>query len=117
MFAASRFCVDRITTLNRRTLDVFGAKFWSFTSLAAERQGRLDALRPALHDAHRSACLRHDEVGQATLVNLLVRNYLAYNLYDQAQKLISKASFPEAASNNQYIRYLYYKGACKLECF
>jgi hypothetical protein len=33
--------------------------------------------------AHRTAVLRHDAVGQETLLNLLLRNYLHYNLYDQ----------------------------------
>lgn len=32
---------------------------------------------------HRTAVLRHDEYGQETLLNLLMRNYLHYNLYDQ----------------------------------
>jgi len=38
-------------------------------------------------------------------MNLLLRNYLAYNLYDQADKLVSKATFPESASNNEWARY------------
>lgn len=33
--------------------------------------------------AHCTAVLRHDAVGQETLLNLLLRNYLHYNLYDQ----------------------------------
>jgi hypothetical protein len=32
---------------------------------------------------HRTAVLRHDSVGQETLLNLLLRNYLHYNLFDQ----------------------------------
>ena len=32
---------------------------------------------------HRTAALQHDEYGQETLLNLLLRNYLHYNLYDQ----------------------------------
>lgn len=64
----------------------------------------------ALLAAHRTACLRHDEIGQATLLNLLLRNYLSQNLYEQAFKLVSKTSFPETVSNNQYVRYLYYVG-------
>jgi hypothetical protein len=34
---------------------------------------------------HRTAVLRHDEYGQETLLNLLLRNYLHYNLYDQVE--------------------------------
>jgi 26S proteasome regulatory subunit N3 len=38
---------------------------------------------------------------QETLLNLLLRNYLHYNLYDQAEKLRSKAPRFEAHSNHQ----------------
>lgn len=38
---------------------------------------------------------------QETLLNLLLRNYLHYNLYDQAEKLRSKAPRFEAHSNQQ----------------
>lgn len=48
---------------------------------------------------------------QATLLNLLLRSYLRDNLYDQAQKLVAKTSFPEDASNSQLVRFLYYHGA------
>ncbi|MFS8016274.1 hypothetical protein Hanom_Chr15g01366621 [Helianthus anomalus] len=57
---------------------------------------------------HRVATLRHDELGQETLLNLLLRNYLHYNLYDQAEKLRSKAPRFEAHSNQQFCRYLFY---------
>lgn len=40
----------------------------------------------------------------------MLRNYLHYNLYDQAEKLSSKSTFPEMASNNEWARYLYYTG-------
>lgn len=40
-------------------------------------------------------------VMQETLLNLLLRNYLHYNLYDQAEKLRSKAPRFEAHSNQQ----------------
>ncbi|CAM9871011.1 unnamed protein product, partial [Laminaria digitata] len=49
---------------------------------------------------------RHDEIGQATTLNLLLRNLLAQNLLDQAYKLASKTNFPEGCSNNQFCRYL-----------
>ena len=63
-----------------------------------------------LHARHRTAALVHDTDTQATLLNLLLRNYLHYNLYDQAEKLASKSTFPEMASNNEWARYLYYTG-------
>ena len=34
---------------------------------------------------HRTSVLRHDAVGQETLMNLLLRNYLNDNLYDQVR--------------------------------
>lgn len=43
----------------------------------------------------------------------MLRNYLAYNLYDQADKLVSKTTFPESAGNNQVARYMYYTGRIK----
>lgn len=61
----------------------------------------------------RKATLRHDEQTQATVLNLLLKSYIDENLYDQADKLISKSTFPEAADNNQTARYMYYQGRIK----
>ncbi|MEQ2212604.1 26S proteasome non-ATPase regulatory subunit 3, partial [Xenoophorus captivus] len=66
-----------------------------------------------LHTRLRTATLRHDADGQAVLLNLLLRNYLHFNLYDQAEKLVSKSVFPELANNNEWARYLYYTGRIK----
>lgn len=66
-----------------------------------------------LHTRLRTATLRHDADGQAVLLNLLLRNYLQFNLYDQAEKLVSKSVFPELANNNEWARYLYYTGEIK----
>ncbi|KAB5530588.1 hypothetical protein PHYPO_G00131070 [Pangasianodon hypophthalmus] len=74
----------------------------------AEVQGRGVLAADFLHTRLRTATLRHDSDGQATLLNLLLRNYLHYNLYDQAEKLVSKSVFPELANNNEWARYLYY---------
>ncbi|GKC63671.1 probable 26S proteasome non-ATPase regulatory subunit 3 [Tanacetum coccineum] len=49
-------------------------------------------------------------LAQETLLNLLLRNYPHYNLYDQAEKLRSKAPRFEAYSNQQFCRYLFYLG-------
>lgn len=47
-------------------------------------------------------------VEQETLLNLLLRNYLHYNLYDQAEKLRSKTQRSESHSNQQVsiVKYL-----------
>ena len=63
---------------------------------------------------YRTASLRHNDEGQAVLLNCLLRNYLEYNLFDQADKLVSKVTFREDnTSSNQYARYLYYLGKIK----
>jgi len=105
--------IERILAINSRNLDQIAAKAYFYYSRSLELNKRLSDARPTLLAAHRTACLRHDEVGQAMLLNLLLRNYLEYNLYDQADKLVSKSSFPEQASNNQLARYLYYIGRIK----
>ena len=63
-----------------------------------------------LHARLRTAVLGHDVDTQAVLLNCLLRNYLHFNLYDQAEKLAAKSTFPEQASNNEWARYLYYTG-------
>lgn len=63
-----------------------------------------------LLSAHRTATLRHDEESQTTLINLLLRNYLHYNLYEQAEKLAAKLKFPTGAGNSQVARFMYYIG-------
>jgi len=59
----------------------------------------------------RTATLRHNFDGQVILLNLLFRNYLHYNLYDQAEKLASKTEFKtDKASSNELARYHFYLG-------
>ncbi|KAE8735128.1 heat stress transcription factor A-6b-like [Hibiscus syriacus] len=86
---------------NRRTLDVLAARLYFYYSLCYELTGSLAEIRSNLLALHRIATLRHDELGQETLLNLLLRNFLHYNLYDQAEKLRSKAPRFEAHSNQQ----------------
>ncbi|KAJ2386431.1 26S proteasome non-ATPase regulatory subunit [Coemansia sp. RSA 2603] len=47
---------------------------------------------------------------KAMLLTLLLRNYMHYKLYDQAERLAAKTSFPTDAPNNLLARYLYYMG-------
>jgi hypothetical protein len=81
-----------------------------------------------LLDIQRKATLRHDDAtqvifslvrktfklfihtNQATVLNLLLRSYVEFSLYEQADKLISKSVFPDTADNNQTARYMYYQG-------
>ncbi|KAF9601634.1 hypothetical protein IFM89_021100 [Coptis chinensis] len=85
----------------RRIVDVLASRLFFYYSLSYELTGDLAEIRGNLLALHRIATLRHDELGQETLLNLLLRNYLHYNLYDQAEKLRSKAPHFEAHSNQQ----------------
>lgn len=102
--------IARLKNLNRRTLDVLASRLYFYYSLSYELTGDLAEIRGNLLALHRIATLRHDELGQETLLNLLLRNYLHYNLYDKAEKLRSKAPRFEAHSNQQFCRYLFYLG-------
>ncbi|GAB1296782.1 26S proteasome non-ATPase regulatory subunit 3 [Apodemus speciosus] len=146
--------MQKISTQNRRALDLVAAKCYYYHARVYEFLDKLDVVRrpsraaltklhqawakpdfiseihmvedktksqklPSdlqicfLHARLRTATLRHDADGQATLLNLLLRNYLHYSLYDQAEKLVSKSVFPEQANNNEWARYLYYTGRIK----
>lgn len=105
--------VTIVQKANRRTLDPLAASVYFYFAYIHEVKGTLDTIRGTLLAAQRSATLRHDDESQATLLNLLLRSYLNYNLYDQADKLMSKSTFPDVASNNQLARYMYYTGRVK----
>jgi 26S proteasome regulatory subunit N3 len=60
--------------------------------------------------AHRTACLQHNEPGQAALSVCILRNYLNYHLYTQADTFRLKSNFPDQRSNAQTARYCYYTG-------
>lgn len=106
----AREAVDRIRQFNRRTMDVLAARVYFYYSLTHERFGALEDARTTLLALYRNAALRLDEIGQETLVNLLLRNYLHYKLYDQAEKLRSRVTLPQSRSIQQQCRYAYYLG-------
>lgn len=105
--------MHKLQGYNRRTLDLLAGKCYFYHSRSYEVVGHLAKIRSFLHSQLRTATLRNDFEGQAVLLNCLLRNYLHYNLYDQADKLVSKSVFPETASNNEWARYLYYLGCIK----
>nr|CAG4646144.1 EOG090X03QW [Macrothrix elegans] len=105
--------IQKIVSQNRRTMDLLAARCYFYHSRTYELAGKLDSIRSFLHSRLRTCTLRKDFEGQAVLINCLLRNYLSYNLYDQADKLVSKSVFPESGSNNEWSRYLYYLGRIK----
>ncbi|CCC09632.1 hypothetical protein SMACR_03664 [Sordaria macrospora] len=117
-FALSRFLSERIQSLNRRTLDSLSAKVYFYFSLFAEQlaplppspQSPIVSIRPILLAALRTAVLRKDIDTQASVIVLLLRNYLLTSHISQADLLVQHTQFPENAANNQVARFLYYLG-------
>ncbi|XP_067006829.1 probable 26S proteasome non-ATPase regulatory subunit 3 [Anabrus simplex] len=109
----SDLLMQKVTVHNRRTLDLIAAKCYFYHSRCYELTNQLEKIRGFLHSRLRTATLRNDFEGQAVLINCLLRNYLHYSLYDQADKLVSKSVFPETASNNEWARFFYYLGRIK----
>ncbi|KAJ6111673.1 hypothetical protein N7523_007734 [Penicillium sp. IBT 18751x] len=110
--------IERLRAVNRRTLDSLAARVYFYYSLFFEQIAPLPpspaatvtTIRQPLLAALRTAVLRKDVDTQATVMTLLLRNYLSTSHITQADLLISHNRFPAAASNNQIARYLYYLG-------
>ncbi|KAI3325451.1 putative proteasome regulatory particle subunit [Xylariaceae sp. AK1471] len=114
----SQSLADRIHSLNRRTLDSLSAKAYFYYSLFCEQLAPLPpsprspivAIRPTLLTALRTAVLRKDIDTQASVIVVLLRNYLLTSHISQADLLVSHTQFPENAANTQVARFLYYLG-------
>lgn len=110
--------IERLRTQNRRTLDSLAARVYFYYSLFYEQitplppspSAAVTTIRQPLLAALRTAVLRQDVDTQATVMTLLLRNYLSTSHITQADLLISHNKFPAAASNNQIARYLFYLG-------
>ncbi|KAL8713974.1 MAG: hypothetical protein Q9220_002120 [cf. Caloplaca sp. 1 TL-2023] len=110
--------VEKLRTLNRRTLDALSARIYFYYSLFFEQLAPLPpspaasvvSIRQSLLQALRTSVLRKDQDTRATVTTLLLRNYLSTSHISQADLLISHSEFPATASNNQIARYMYYLG-------
>ena len=110
--------VERLRTLNHRTLDALQARVYFYYALFFEHMSPLPpsplaavvSIRQNLLAALRTSVLRKDQDTQATVTTLLLRNYLSTSHITQADLLVTHSEFPPTASNNQIIRYLYYLG-------
>lgn len=133
---ACKQLIEKLKLLKRQTLDSFVAKTYFFYSLSSEKlfiastkvEGKNAVDRSLALAAHyknellndllngqKSAALRLYEESQATLINLVLRKYIAEKEYSQARMFITAtAEVPLLDSsnvgNNQQIRYLYYVG-------
>ncbi|ORX36849.1 putative 26S proteasome regulatory subunit [Kockovaella imperatae] len=110
---AQQFALDTIELINKankRSLDQLAAKAYFYLARVYELQGKLSDLRSTLLAARQTASLRKDETLEVTVINLLLRSYLADKQYDQADKLIAKSTFQGQVNQAQSVRWLFYAG-------
>lgn len=100
--------VSLIASYNRRTLDFILAKIWFYVSRTCELRGDMLSIRPTLLNALRNATLRHDDETTASIITLLLRNYILTHDINQANNLCEKIVFPANAGNALSARYYYY---------
>jgi len=96
--------------MRKRTVSVILSRIFFYYSLAHERLGSLESIRGYLVELLQTSTLALDEYGQEVLLNLILRNFISFKLYDQAEKFRSKVQRPPSRSNAQQCRYLYYLG-------
>ncbi|KAJ1816732.1 26S proteasome non-ATPase regulatory subunit [Coemansia sp. RSA 2599] len=106
----SNVLVATVSSTQRRTLDSVASRVFFYYSRFFEVVGRLSDARASLLNALQTATLSSMKETKAMLLTLLLRNYMHYKLYDQAERLAAKTSFPAEAPNNVLARYLYYMG-------
>merc|ERR1712227_307180 len=97
----------------RRSMDPLNAKIYYYHSRVYEVLNRLCEVRQLYMKRLRTGALHGEVESESVLLNLLLRNFLHYNLFEQAEKLISKSTFPEQANNNEWARFLFYTGRIK----
>lgn len=97
-----------LQSYNRRTLDFIMAKVWFYIARTYELRNDWFSIRPALLSGLRSATLRHDDETTASIITLLLRNYLFTHDISQAANLCEKIVFPANAGNALTARYYYY---------
>lgn len=97
-----------LLSYNRRTLDFIAAKVWFYVARTYELRNDWTSVRPALLSGLRSATLRHDDETTASIITLLLRNYLFTHDISQAANLCEKIVFPANAGNALATRYYYY---------
>lgn len=102
-----------MTIANRRNLDNYTAFLYHYYARIHEKNNTDQTIRQQLLEALNKACVRSDQIGQSTIFNLILRNYIKYNHLEAAFNLIEKCSFPEGKSNNEFCKYLFNTGRIK----
>jgi len=102
--------MSKVLSKSRRSLDLIAARCYYYHARIHELTNKMQDIRGFLHQRLSYATLRKDHEGQAVLINCLVRNYLHFQHYEQAESLVSKIDFPQQANNNEVARFHYYTG-------
>lgn len=107
--------VQKVHSLNRRTLDSLASKIYFYYARFYELlpTPAVASIRGQLLASLRTATLRKDIDLQSTLITLLLRNYLSTSDITQADHLVNKTKFPDSAANNLIARHNYYLGKIK----
>ncbi|ORX72174.1 hypothetical protein DL89DRAFT_274287 [Linderina pennispora] len=106
----SHALIGVVNSVQRRTVDPIAGRVFFYFSRFYEVGNSLANARPTLLSALQTATLTGMKESQATLLTLLLRNYIYYRLYEQAERLAAKTAFPTDAPNSVLARYLYYMG-------
>ncbi|KAJ2720361.1 26S proteasome non-ATPase regulatory subunit [Coemansia sp. Benny D115] len=106
----SKVLVGMMSSTQRRTLDPIASRVFFYYSRFFEVANCLSDARATLLNSLQTATLSNMKETKAMILTLLLRNYLHYKLYDQADRLAAKTTFPPEAPNSLLARYLYYMG-------
>jgi len=102
--------IQFVAMKNINNVDLLICKIYFYFVRIYELTGRITETRATLMTAYTSATVHRSATRQAVLINLILRCFYVQGLVDQAQKFVSKITFPETRSNAEYARYLYYVG-------
>lgn len=104
----NKHVIKALKSYNKRTLDYIQAKVWYYVFRSSELANDLINIRVELMNALRTATLRHDTETRASVITLLLRDYILTNDINQAYNLVEKTEFPNEATNSVVARYYYY---------
>lgn len=108
LYNFNKLVINTLKSYNKRTLDYIQAKVWYYIFRSNELAADLINIRGDLMNALRTATLRHDTETRASIITLLLRDYILTNDINQAYNLIEKVEFPNEATNSVVARYYYY---------
>lgn len=108
LYLFNKSVIETLKSYNKRTLDYIQAKVWYYIFRSSELAKDLINIRVDLMNALRTATLRHDTETRASVITLLLRDYILTNDINQAYNLVEKTEFPNDATNSVVARYYYY---------